>query len=140
MALIEGLGKPVAAASIGQVFKAHLPGKGDVAVKVQRPGVRQLVEVSGISLSCYFLLLLACISCPSVKLKLNPSIIPQCNKTQRDTELLLTVAQFLESLPALPASPNNPNPKQQMRLINTQLVSDIKELFVFSTLSEPEQL
>ena len=38
--------EPVAAASIGQVYKANLPGKGDVAVKVQRPGVRLLVEVS----------------------------------------------------------------------------------------------
>lgn len=35
---------PVAAASIGQVYKARLPGRGDVAVKVQRPDVRRLVE------------------------------------------------------------------------------------------------
>ena len=30
---------------MGQVYKARLPGVGDVAVKVQRPGVRLLVEV-----------------------------------------------------------------------------------------------
>jgi hypothetical protein len=43
--LMTGLTDPVAAASIGQVYKSYLPGKGDVAVKVQRPGVRKLVEV-----------------------------------------------------------------------------------------------
>jgi len=83
---------PIAAASIGQVYKAHLPGKGDVAVKVQRPGVRRLVE--------------------------------------SDTELLLTVARFLESLPGLP-SPNSANydPKnsRRTRLINTRLVSATQE-------------
>jgi hypothetical protein len=44
-ALMDNLNEPVAAASIGQVYKAYLPGVGDVAVKVQRPGVRKLVEV-----------------------------------------------------------------------------------------------
>lgn len=34
---------PVAAASIGQVYKGVLPGYGPVAVKVQRPGVTQMV-------------------------------------------------------------------------------------------------
>ncbi len=86
--------KPVAAASIGQVYKANIPGKGDVAVKVQRPGVRTLVE--------------------------------------RDAELLLTVASFIESLPALPSSSNgNANDdtttKKQTRLINTEIVSTTKE-------------
>ena len=82
---------PVAAASIGQVYKANIPGKGDVAVKVQRPGVRQIVE--------------------------------------RDSKLLLTVASFLESLPALPSSHENENDttKKQTRLINTELVSTTKE-------------
>ena len=36
--------KPVAAASIAQVYKAHLPGFGPVAVKVQRPGIIQKAE------------------------------------------------------------------------------------------------
>jgi predicted unusual protein kinase regulating ubiquinone biosynthesis (AarF/ABC1/UbiB family) len=47
---------------------------------------------------------------------------------QRDTELLLSVAKFLESLPALPTSntDNNSNSKQT-RLINTQLVSATQE-------------
>lgn len=44
--------EPVAAASIGQVYKANLSGKGSVAVKVQRPGVRPLVEVSPVILVC----------------------------------------------------------------------------------------
>ena len=35
---------PVAAASVGQVYKGHLEGQGPVAVKVQRPGIRPLVE------------------------------------------------------------------------------------------------
>jgi len=43
--LMANLTQPVAAASIGQVYRAHLSGVGDVAVKVQRPGVRRLVEV-----------------------------------------------------------------------------------------------
>lgn len=80
---------PVAAASIGQVYKAHLPGKGDVAVKVQRPGVRSLVE--------------------------------------RDTELLLTVAKFVESLPALPSQGGGDDANKPTRLINTELVSATQE-------------
>ncbi|KAL3817322.1 hypothetical protein ACHAXA_003945 [Cyclostephanos tholiformis] len=35
---------PVAAASIGQVYRAHLPSLGDVAIKVRRPDVRAMVE------------------------------------------------------------------------------------------------
>lgn len=35
---------PVAAASVGQVYKGTLDGFGEVAVKVQRPGIRMLVE------------------------------------------------------------------------------------------------
>lgn len=36
--------EPVAAASIGQVYRGHLRGYGDVAVKVQRPDIRSVVE------------------------------------------------------------------------------------------------
>jgi predicted unusual protein kinase regulating ubiquinone biosynthesis (AarF/ABC1/UbiB family) len=36
--------EPVAAASIGQVYKGWIEGIGDVAVKVKRPGIRALVE------------------------------------------------------------------------------------------------
>jgi len=80
---------PVAAASIGQVYKAKLRGK-DVAVKVQRPGVRALVE--------------------------------------RDTQLLLSVAEFIESLPALPSqNSGNSATDKPARLINTQLVSATQE-------------
>jgi len=91
-ALVSSLTElPVAAASIGQVYKAHLPGKGDVAVKVQRPGVRLLVK--------------------------------------RDTELLLTVAKFLESLPALPSQGDDEDSpaNKPTRLINTQLVAATQE-------------
>lgn len=35
---------PVAAASVGQVYKGYVPEYGAVAVKVQRPGIRLLVE------------------------------------------------------------------------------------------------
>ena len=35
--------EPVAAASVGQVYRSSLPGRGDVAVKVQRPGIRDVV-------------------------------------------------------------------------------------------------
>ena len=79
-----------------KVYKATLPSKGEVAVKVQRPGVRKLVE--------------------------------------RDTELLLTVAKFLESIPALPGSNNHSTASSSSatkntstRLINTQLVSATQE-------------
>lgn len=36
---------PIASASIGQVHRAGLKGIGEVAVKVQRPGIRKLVEI-----------------------------------------------------------------------------------------------
>jgi len=36
---------PVAAASIGQVHRGRLPDGEDVAVKIQRPGIRRIVEV-----------------------------------------------------------------------------------------------
>lgn len=36
---------PLAAASIGQVHKATLPGKKEIAVKVQRPGIEKIIEV-----------------------------------------------------------------------------------------------
>ena len=36
--------RPMAAASIAQIYKGQLPGYGDVAVKVQRPGIRRKVE------------------------------------------------------------------------------------------------
>ena len=43
--LLSNLTSPVAAASIGQVYKAYLPEFGEVAVKVQRPGIREVVQV-----------------------------------------------------------------------------------------------
>ncbi len=36
---------PIASASIGQVHRAGLAGVGEVAVKVQRPGIRKIIEV-----------------------------------------------------------------------------------------------
>lgn len=36
--------EPIAAASIGQVYKGFFPGRGHVAVKVRRPHIRSLVE------------------------------------------------------------------------------------------------
>lgn len=39
------LEEPLAAASIGQVHRAKLKDGADVVVKVQRPGIRQIIEV-----------------------------------------------------------------------------------------------
>ena len=47
--LLSNLTSPVAAASIGQVYKAYLPVLGEVAVKVQRPGIREVVRVCIVS-------------------------------------------------------------------------------------------
>ena len=44
-AILESLSEePVAAASVGQVYKGYVEGYGQVAVKVKRPGVKELVE------------------------------------------------------------------------------------------------
>jgi predicted unusual protein kinase regulating ubiquinone biosynthesis (AarF/ABC1/UbiB family) len=44
-AFLVALGdEPVAAASIGQVYKGNLPNYGAVAIKVKRRGIRELVE------------------------------------------------------------------------------------------------
>ena len=37
--------RPLGAASIGQVHRAHLKDGEDVVVKVQRPGIRKIIEV-----------------------------------------------------------------------------------------------
>lgn len=37
--------QPLASASIGQVHKARLVDDGDVAVKIQRPGIKKIIEV-----------------------------------------------------------------------------------------------
>ena len=119
-ALMSHLTEPVAAASIGQVYKAFLPGRGEVAVKVKRPGVRQLVEV------CRLL-------CCHVMVRWNifefttTTFFNTSRLQQRDTELLLTVAKFIESLPALPSSNTANTESKQTRLINTQLVSATRE-------------
>ena len=104
--------QPVAAASIGQVYKVTLPTLGDVAIKVRRPGVRTMVE--------------------------------------GDAQLILSITDFVESLPQLPSLPllppwsrsrsdgttttnasRNDNKQQQQqrrkRLINTKLTSAARE-------------
>ena len=43
-AFLDSLGNVVGSASIGQVYKGYIPEYGDVAVKVQRPGIRQVVH------------------------------------------------------------------------------------------------
>jgi aarF domain-containing kinase len=81
-ALLKSLSQePVAAASIGQVYKAYLPEYGPVAIKVQRPGIRALVT--------------------------------------RDEAMLLSVAEWIESLPSMSSSQN--------RLVAAKLVDAVDE-------------
>ena len=50
-ALLDSLSsKPVAAASIGQVYRGYLPGYGPVAVKVKRPGIDATIRRDAILL------------------------------------------------------------------------------------------
>lgn len=43
--LVDSLSsKPIAAASVGQCYKGTLPGYGEVAVKVRRPGIEETVD------------------------------------------------------------------------------------------------
>ncbi|CAB9517559.1 OF BC1 COMPLEX KINASE 3, chloroplastic [Seminavis robusta] len=84
--------EPVAAASVGQVFSGFLPGYGKVAVKVKRPGIKEIVD--------------------------------------RDTQLLRSVAVFLESIPAIPipsTTAKDDNLHQPDRLIATELKSSVDE-------------
>lgn len=42
--ILDSIGnEPVAAASIGQVYKGYVPQVGEVAIKVQRPGIKEVV-------------------------------------------------------------------------------------------------
>lgn len=56
--LISSLSEePVAAASVGQVYKGFIDGFGPVAVKVQRPGIRALVEKDAVLLKSIAILI-----------------------------------------------------------------------------------
>ncbi|KAL3778407.1 hypothetical protein ACHAW5_010081 [Stephanodiscus triporus] len=97
-ALSSRLSSPVAAASIGQVYRATVPSLGEVAIKVRRPGVRSLVEA--------------------------------------DAMLLVSVAEFLESIPAWPSrrrggrgrdDDEDDDNDRPARLFNTRLASAARE-------------
>jgi len=76
--LIETLGEvPVGKASIAQVYKAELANYGPVAIKLQRPGIRDLVQQDTVLLrrTAEFLESL-------------PSILPASSKTKRRDRLV----------------------------------------------------
>jgi aarF domain-containing kinase len=75
---------PVAAASIGQVYSGQLADGTKVAIKVQRPGIREMVE--------------------------------------EDANLLRTMVQLVELIPAIPKLQSN-----QKRLISTDLSGAVEE-------------
>ena len=75
---------PVAAASIGQVYSGRLPNGQKVAIKVQRPGIQEIVD--------------------------------------QDANLLRTIVQWIESIPAIPSFQ-----KDQEKLVETDLSGAVEE-------------
>lgn len=79
--------EPVAAASVGQVYSGMLPNYGKVAVKVQRPGIRQLVKRDAELLKTVAILLESIPPLPNQKLNGQNRLIA--------TELLFAVEEFM---------------------------------------------
>jgi len=84
--------EPIAAASVGQVYKGYIEGVGPVAVKVQRPGIRDLVARDTVLLR-NLALLLESIPSPS-------SMLGQKDDSTRfiSTELVAAVDEFMSRI------------------------------------------
>jgi len=90
--------EPVAAASVGQVYKGYLPNYGPVAVKVQRPGIQELVE-KDFSLLRSFASFVESIPSPSFNLKKNDDSDNSSSKNRLiNTELVAAVDEFMSRL------------------------------------------
>eukprot|EP00978_Attheya_sp_CCMP212_P020424 scaffold58437_cov54-Attheya_sp.AAC.1 len=98
LGLVESLSdEPVAAASIGQVYKGILEGYGPVAVKVQRPGIRELVERDAALLRSVAIWIE---SLPAISSSSAPHSMKNTDKKQRlvATELVTAVDEFMSRI------------------------------------------
>lgn len=98
---------PVAAASVGQVYKGYLEGFGEVAVKVQRPGIRETVKKDAALLRS-LAELLESIPSPSTFIKIKQDGQSEENKQTKsststkkrlvNTELVSAVDEFMSRI------------------------------------------
>ena len=101
---IESLSEePVAAASVGQVYKGYIPDIGFVAVKVQRPGIRTMVEKDA-ALLMNIATLVESIPSPSsfferdVSLDKSAGLVPNKKTRLINTELVAGVDEFMSRI------------------------------------------
>jgi len=92
--------EPVAAASVGQVFSGSLPMYGRVAVKVQRPGIRRIVERDEKLLRSVatWIESLPAISFPGKAKRLDDPMVDPSNNRLIATELVSSVDEFMSRL------------------------------------------
>lgn len=114
--LIDSLSEaPVAAASVGQVYKGYLPNYGPVAVKVQRPEVKSLVQKDLSLLRTFAQFVESIPSIDNINLNLIPSNQKSNAKKDDDALIVLDNASSFSS------------GKRRNRLVNTELVSAVDE-------------
>ena len=95
--LVDSLSsKPIAAASVGQCYKGTLPGYGEVAVKVRRPGIEQTVD------SDYALLRTIAQLIESIPAIPSTSLTESSNQPRQErlvaTELVAAIDEFMGRL------------------------------------------
>mmetsp|Transcript_18429 Transcript_18429/g.27490 ORF Transcript_18429/g.27490 Transcript_18429/m.27490 type:complete len:744 (-) Transcript_18429:316-2547(-) len=92
--------EPVAAASVGQVYRGHVDGFGEVAVKVQRPGVREMVEKDAALLNAVAEFLESIPALPAFSSEITGSSLETVKNTKVqsrfiETELVAAVGEFM---------------------------------------------
>lgn len=92
--------EPVAAASVGQVFSGFLPRYGKVAIKVQRPGIREVVERDAHLLRSVatWIESVPAIPLPGIKSQSTLEDTAGNNKRLIATELVSSVDEFMSRL------------------------------------------